>query len=595
MENQILSNIQSTFKLPIEYEKKNHTMNENLANDLEFNGENSPYYTLFNIKTNNIGEYDTSSNLVNSSNIVDIDSLLLQKWSSHFSDNKKFIKNHQKFIKLYNKEVVQNQNRTRENNNVLDQYDAQTLLQEFIGHKNNEGFNEKYEYINWEHAEFINKNPKFLQALTYYNLLSPVINLTLPVLLLIMPFIIIKFVMRAPITFHTYKDILSKQLKNHSLGKIFSLFSSEVTTDKKLFAAISIAFYIFTLYQNTLTCIKFYQNSYKIQTYLYQVKRHLQTSHTYISEMIDVLSKINYFHNYKNYFIERRENMLDLLQRLDVIKSSTFNFRNISDFGHYLAIFYDLRNNEDVYNTMCFTFGVHCYHNNIHSICHHLQNKHIQPCKFVKYSKDASIKQQYYVYHLDSSVVPVKNDIHLGNYTITGPNASGKTTLLKTTMLNIIFSQQLGFGFYASANIRPYKQILSYINIPDTSGRDSLFQAEARRCLDILNAVKKCEKGTTFIIFDEIYSGTNPYEATQSATAFLECLKQENTHFLLTTHFQELTNIQDISHCHMDCKVEDNKIEYTYKFVPGPSNVKGGFKVLEDMNYPREIIDKLHN
>ena len=73
---------------------------------------------------------------------------------------------------------------------------------------------------------------------------------------------------------------------------------------------------------------------------------------------------------------------------------------------------------------------------------------------------------------------------------ITGPNASGKTTILKTTLFNIILSQQVGFGFYSSATINPYKYIHCYLNIPDTSGRDSLFQAEARRCKEILDSVK---------------------------------------------------------------------------------------------------------
>ena len=44
---------------------------------------------------------------------------------------------------------------------------------------------------------------------------------------------------------------------------------------------------------------------------------------------------------------------------------------------------------------------------------------------------------------------PVKNSYSLkNNIIITGPNAAGKTTMLKTTLFNIIFSQQTGCGFY---------------------------------------------------------------------------------------------------------------------------------------------------
>ena len=52
---------------------------------------------------------------------------------------------------------------------------------------------------------------------------------------------------------------------------------------------------------------------------------------------------------------------------------------------------------------------------------------------------------------------------------ITGPNASGKTTILKSSLINILFSQQFGCGFYDSAKIKPFNNIHCYLNIPDTS------------------------------------------------------------------------------------------------------------------------------
>jgi DNA mismatch repair ATPase MutS len=37
-------------------------------------------------------------------------------------------------------------------------------------------------------------------------------------------------------------------------------------------------------------------------------------------------------------------------------------------------------------------------------------------------------------------------------------------------------------------------------------------------------------------------------------------------------------------------KKNDN-FEYTYQLEKGISNIKGGLKVLHDMNYPKEILD----
>ena len=67
----------------------------------------------------------------------------------------------------------------------------------------------------------------------------------------------------------------------------------------------------------------------------------------------------------------------------------------------------------------------------------------------------------------------------MDNILITGPNASGKTTTIKSILINLIMGQQFGMGCYRKASISVYDYFHSYLNIPDTSGRDSLFQAEA--------------------------------------------------------------------------------------------------------------------
>mgnify|MGYP001443883691 FL=1 len=229
------------------------------------------------------------------------------------------------------------------------------------------------------------------------------------------------------------------------------------------------------------------------------------------------------------------------------------------------------------------------YIENIVSLQKHIQDKTINFCRFTK--RSSRFKSAYFA-PLNSKN-PVKNTYKLTkNIIITGPNASGKTTLLKTTLFNVLLSQQIGAGFYNNALINPYKYIHCYINIPDTSDRDSLFQAEARRCKEILQAIEMSDNlERHFCIFDEIYSGTNPAEAIASAYSFLKYIsKYNNLDYILTTHY--------ISLCHMIDKEKtitnqqmyiDNGIN-TYKLVNGISNIKGGIKVLEDLSYPESII-----
>ena len=110
------------------------------------------------------------------------------------------------------------------------------------------------------------------------------------------------------------------------------------------------------------------------------------------------------------------------------------------------------------------------------------------------------------------------------------------------------------------------------------------------------------DKDTHFCVFDELYSGTNPEEAVQSASLFMKYLiKFKGVHCMLTTHFYDLCKDLDnhtlFQNCHMDTKEDKDKIEqfvYTYQLKKGISTVRGGMKVLRDMNYPAEITNNNH-
>lgn len=207
------------------------------------------------------------------------------------------------------------------------------------------------------------------------------------------------------------------------------------------------------------------------------------------------------------------------------------------------------------------------------------------------------ISQVYAPLKSNESINVVANDVTLDKQLIiTGPNAAGKTTVIKATMFNIILSQQIGFGFYERAEVNPYDYLHCYLNIPDTSGRDSLFQAESRRCMEILRCIMENPKKRHFCIFDELYSGTNPYEAVAAAYGYIDYIsKNPNVDLILTTHYIELCELlqkyngSGVSNLHMSVSPETGA--YLYKIADGISTIKGGLKVLRDLEYPAEIVE----
>tara|TARA_Y100000996_G_C22217965_1_gene518267 strand:- start:201 stop:566 length:366 start_codon:yes stop_codon:yes gene_type:complete len=111
----------------------------------------------------------------------------------------------------------------------------------------------------------------------------------------------------------------------------------------------------------------------------------------------------------------------------------------------------------------------------------------------------------------------------------------------------------------------------------------------------MLKIIKAHPKKRHFCIFDELYSGTNPYEAISSAYSFLLYIsKNPNVKFMLTTHYIKLCKLcegkNNIKNYNMETRIEENITNYTYKLVTGISNIKGGIYVLKQLKYPREII-----
>jgi DNA mismatch repair ATPase MutS len=262
-----------------------------------------------------------------------------------------------------------------------------------------------------------------------------------------------------------------------------------------------------------------------------------------------------------------------------------------------LKCYYSLHKHKVYEDSLRYAVGFEGYVNNLLGVHNNILDGHLSFSEF-DISGNCYFEDQYYPPLVNEN--PVKNTCDFNkNMIISSPNRSGKTTILKTTTINIIFTQQVGCGFYKSAKLNPYTHIHSYLNIPDTSGRDSLFQAESRRCkeiIDIINEYNDPIKYRHFCNFDELYSGTNPEEASKAGHAFLDYLnKYKNVNYILTTHYLSICKKFSKSKCVENYKMdvivcEDGSFEYTYKLKKGISKIKGGVRVLKDMNYPDEII-----
>jgi DNA mismatch repair ATPase MutS len=260
-----------------------------------------------------------------------------------------------------------------------------------------------------------------------------------------------------------------------------------------------------------------------------------------------------------------------------------------------MQLYYDLFMNEAYHKAIQYTFFLHDYNMDMLWIYAAVRSKKLKPCK---YGKKTVMNGMYYLALMDEP--SVRNDIDLKtNLVISGPNASGKTTVLKSLLLNAILSQQWGYGCYEKATIHCYDIFHSYLNIPDTSGRDSLFQAEARRCKEILDCITEYPEKRHLCIFDEIYSGTNPTDAVTCAKMYLKGLHlhKKRVDYLITTHYiglcEHFKENTLVSNQKMKVNESPDNIEYTYQMIDGISYVNGGSFILKQLDYPSYLYESV--
>ena len=187
--------------------------------------------------------------------------------------------------------------------------------------------------------------------------------------------------------------------------------------------------------------------------------------------------------------------------------------------------------------------------------------------------------------------VPLQFDIgeEVRGIVITGPNTGGKTVAIKTVMLNCIMAQ---CGLHVTCKQADICMNSAYLcDIGDgqnLSENLSTFSAHITNVLEIL----KEANADSFVIMDELGSGTDPAEGMGIAIAILEELRRSGANFLVTTHYPEVKEYANRTEDVLNARMVFDKetLRPTYQMIIGEAGESCAFYIADRLGMPNKML-----
>lgn len=170
---------------------------------------------------------------------------------------------------------------------------------------------------------------------------------------------------------------------------------------------------------------------------------------------------------------------------------------------------------------------------------------------------------------------------------LTGANMAGKSTFMKSFGISIYLAH-MGFPVPAKSMVFSVKEgMYTSINVPDDINNGySHFYAEVLRVKRIAEEVSAPKN--LYIIFDELFKGTNVKDAYDATLAVTEVFAEHrNCFFIISTHIVEVgealaTKCDNVTFTYMPTEMQGKIPVYTYRSKEGISSDRHGMMIIEN-------------
>ncbi|MBS1811766.1 MAG: endonuclease MutS2 [Acidobacteria bacterium] len=190
-------------------------------------------------------------------------------------------------------------------------------------------------------------------------------------------------------------------------------------------------------------------------------------------------------------------------------------------------------------------------------------------------------------------IVPISLEMDAQNrvMVISGPNAGGKTVVLKTVGLLSLMAQSGLHVPATDADLPVFHQVL-----PDIGDHQSIAANLSTFTAHISNIRKICDEldPPAIVLLDEVGTGTDPEEGSALGVAIVDYLRERGAHVIVTTHYSGLkiyaTNTPGVITASVE--FDERTLKPTYRLLTGIAGASSGIEIARRFGLPKAVTDR---
>ncbi|HSV31564.1 MAG TPA: hypothetical protein VLH40_06040, partial [Atribacteraceae bacterium] len=175
---------------------------------------------------------------------------------------------------------------------------------------------------------------------------------------------------------------------------------------------------------------------------------------------------------------------------------------------------------------------------------------------------------------------------------VSGPNAGGKTVLIKTIALAVFLTHCGLFPPLERGSQIPFSRGL-YVDIGDHQDLENDLSTFTSR-ITRLKAILEDAGSDTLVLIDELGSGTDPEEGAALARAVLEHLRSHRVTCVVTTHFPSVKHYASQEPGMQTASLEFDPIRLvpTFRLLPGEIGGSFGLEIAARVGFSKTLLDR---